>query len=371
MKNETLTLRQLVCLLFMFLFGSTAIMGMGPNVEQDSWISIILSALFSVPFVLLFGRLRSLYPNRSFFEVLDQLFGPLFGGLFTLLMTWYSLHLCALVLRNFSEFIVISVMPETPQLPLMLMMLAVMVYLTKSGIETMGKWAALTMPVIVLVVILTILLSLNNMEFSRILPVMGHDFSKIVASAFPFLSFPFLEIVVFVCAFQGCGRQGGAYRGYLIALAIAFLALLFVELRNILLLGFPLLDSSHFPSYVAAKAIKLGKLISRLEGSISMNFILGGVIKTSVCLLAATKGIAHLFQLERPAGLLLPIGLLAVTLATILFYSTTEMFGFIKIYVYYAAPFQMVIPILTWVFAEVRARREKQEGLPPPVENET
>ena len=50
MKNEVLSLRQIVCLLFMFLFGSTAIMGMGPNVEQDSWISVILSAVFFLPF---------------------------------------------------------------------------------------------------------------------------------------------------------------------------------------------------------------------------------------------------------------------------------------------------------------------------------
>lgn len=370
MKNETLTLRQFICLLFMFFFGSTAIMGMGPNVEQDSWITITLSVMFALPFILMFGRLRSLYPELTFFEILDQLFGPLFGGLFTLLMAWYCFHLCALVLRNFSEFIEVSVMPETPQLPLMLLMLAVTVHLAKSGVETMGKWAVLTMPIILVVVVLTIMLSLNRMDFTRILPVMSHDFGKIAASAYPFLSFPFLESIVFVCAFQGHSREGGPYRGYLITLAFAGVVLLCVELRNTFVLGTPILDSAHFPSYLSAKVIHIGRLVSRLEGSISMNFILGGVAKISVCLLAASKGLAHLFRLENPKTLLPPLGLLAVALASTLFYSTTEMFYFVKLYPYYAMPFQIIIPILTWVFAEVRARRKKQDELPPPVESE-
>lgn len=370
MKNETLTLRQLICLLFMFFFGSTAIMGMGPNVEQDSWIVILLSAVFALPFILIFGRLRSLYPELDFFEILERLFGPFFGRLFTLMMVWYSFHLCALVLRNFSEFNAVSVMPETPQLPLMLMMLIVTVYLAKSGIETMGKWAVLTMPIIIMVVFLTIVLSLNKMDFTRILPIMNHDIGKIVSSAFPFTSFPLLESVVFVCAFQGSSREGGPYRGYLIALALSTGALLCVELRNTFVLGTPILDSEHFPSYISAKVIQMGRLVSRLEGSISMNFILGGVVKISVCLLAASKGLAHLFRLKSPKTLLLPIGLLAVALGSFLFYSTTEMFYFVKVYSYYAFPFQIVIPILTWVFAEIRSRREKQSGLPPPVESE-
>lgn len=373
MKNETLLQRQFVCLLFMFYFGSTAIMGMGPNVEQDSWISIALAAVFSLPIILLFGRLRSLHPDRNFFEILDLLFGPFLGGLLTLLMTWYCFHLCSLVLRNFSEFIAVSVMPETPQIPLMLLMLSLMVYLIRSGVEAMGKWAMFTMPVIVLVVVLTILLSLNRMDFSRILPVMGHDFGAIVSSALPPLSFPFLEVVVFVCAFQGCCKQGGAYRGYLLALAIAIVCLVFVELRNILLLGTPLLDSARFPSYIAAKVIKFGKLISHLEGSISINLVLGGIVKCSVCLLAAARGVAHLFRLETPKNLLLPLGLLVTALASRLFHTTAEMFYFVKFYPYYAFPFQLVIPILTWIFAEVRAKREKQEKLeklPPPVESE-
>lgn len=359
MTQDRITMGHAICLLVMFLFGSTAIMSLATAMAQDSWIALLVAAIASVPFFLMLGRLRCLYPEKGFFDLAEYLLGKVVGKLIIVLMTWYSLHLCSLVLRNFSEFVEVCVMPETPQLPIMLLMILVVVYMVKSGVDTMGKWSVFTMPVLFFVIPMTILLSLNKMDFSRILPIMSHDLRSLAKSAYPFVSFPFMETVVFACAVYGSIERRGPYKTYLYGLLISTTALLLIDLRNILLLGPSILDATFFPSFTAAKVIQLGNLISRLEGFISMNYIFGGLAKLSVCLLATARGVAHLFGLRAYKGILMPLGLLVVALSSVLYQSSIEMYTFITVYQVYAFPFQLVIPPLIWILAEFRSRKDK------------
>lgn len=356
-----LTMRQAVCVLAMFLFGSAAITGMSSEVAQDVWISLLLAPVLAIPFLMVHGRLRSLYPGKDLFQLGHAMLGKIPGKVVAALMTWYSLHLCALVLRNYSEFVEISVMPETPQLPIALIMLLVVVYLLKSGIETMGKSSICMLPIVLFIILLTIVLSLNRMDFTRIMPILSHGIGPIVKSSYPMVSFPYLETVVFLCAIPGISKPYSPYKLYIYAVLIATASLLSISLRNLFLLGPQLVDSGYFPSYIAVKVIYLGDIISRIEGSIAMNFVLGGVLKTSVCLLAAAKGTAYLFGLRNYKQVLMPLGLLAVGLSSILYKNSIEMYGFIKIYMYYAFPFQVIIPLLIWIVAEFKARKNRPE----------
>lgn len=358
-------MRQSVCLLVMFLFGSSAIMGLATAMAQDAWIALLLAMAASVPFLLMLGRLRSLFPKKGFFDLATYLLGRAGGKTVALLMSWYALHLCSLVLRNFSEFVEVCVMPETPQLPIMLLMMMVVVYLAKSGVDTMGKWSSCTMPVLFFMILATILLSANRMDFSRILPIMSHDIGALAKGAYPLVSFPFMETIVFACATNGAAEQRGPYKTYLFALSFGSLALLLISLRNIFLLGPAVLGASVFPSYTAAKIIHLGDIIARLEGSISMNFILAGIAKLSVCLLAMARGVAHLFGLRDYKCVLTPLGLLVIALSAVLYQSSMEMYAFIEVYHVYAFPFQLVIPPLIWILAEHRAKRERQQAEAP------
>jgi len=361
MKKEMLTSRQIVCLLAMFIFGSAAIIGSGTEVEQDSWIALLMAAAFSVPFFLLMGRLDSLFPDKGFFDLVEMLLGKIAGKVVIALMTWYCLHLCALVLRDFSEFVGVCVMPETPHVPIMVIMMLTVIYLVKSGVETMGKWSIFMLPVISMVIIMTVLLSLNIMEPSRLLPVMSHSVGDVVKSSYMHVAFPYLETVVFLCAFQGTRESHHPYKPYILALLLGTAALVIIDIRNTMLLGTKVLDAVYFPSYLAVKVIRLGNIISRIEGSIAMNYVIGGVAKLSICLLGASRGIKHLFGLRDYKQFVLPLGLLVAALCGTLYERNIELYEFLKIYQIYAIPFQILIPLLIWILAEIRAKKERAQ----------
>lgn len=360
MDRETLTPRQAVSINVLFLFGSTAIMGVNAGVAQDSWIAFLMGIAFAVPAVLVYARLIRLFPGKNLFEMAELLFGSILGKILSILMIWYAIHLCALVLKNFSEFLEICVMPETPELTVIISMMLVICYMVRNGLETLGKWAIFALPVVTIVVVFTIVFSVNRMDFDRILPIGVHDLGAIAAQGYKSFTFPFAESVLFLCAVGKLGKNGSPYKIYFYTIFIGGAVLLAILLRNVFLLGPEVLESEYFPSYTAAKIINIANLITRMEGLIAVNFIVAGIVKCALCLFAACKGMAHLLEVRDYHQLVLPVGLLCAALSTNLFKSVAEMIEFTDTYMIYAIPFEILIPLVVWIAAERRRRKERR-----------
>ena len=359
MPKETVSLRQAACTFVMFLFGSSVIMGVNSEAGQDSWISLLLAMLMALPIILIYARIMRLYPEMDLFEIVEKIIGKIGGKIVTILMIWYALHLCALVIRDFSEFIKVTVLTETPQLNIMLILILVVVYMSKSGIETMGKWSVIILPVITLVVIFTMILGLERIDPTNLLPIMGHSLGTIAGGAYKIFAFPFAETVVFLCLAGSLRKKDSPYKLFTVATLIATVIFLLVIMRNLLLLGPAVTNAKYYPSYTAVRIINVGDFLVRIEGSTALNFILAGVIKTTVCLVAASKGITRLFGLCNYKHIVFPLGLLAVALGTLLYENIKEAFDFLEIYQIYAIPFQIIIPVFIWILAEIKVRQDK------------
>lgn len=359
MDKELITKRQALCTIMLFIFGSTVVMGGNSSAEQDSWLSLLLASVAIIPLVLIYARIIRLYPGSDLFAIFETLFGKIVGKVCVALMSWYALHLASLVLRNFSEFIQITSMPETPQLPLMIAMMLVTAYIAKSGIEALGRWSLVVLPVVILVVLFTTVSALPKMDFSNILPIMGHDFGTIAEGSFAIFTFPFAETVLFLGVAGAIKSTDSPYKIYIKAVLAGAAVLLIVVLRNLEILGSATMSTRYFPSYAAARIIEVGDFFSRIEGVISMNFLLTGVVKITLCLLVAAKGIARLFGIDNYRRLVMPVGILVTALCAIVYDNTMQMFSFLPIYEYYALPFQIIIPLVVWIVAEIKAKRKK------------
>ena len=103
-------------------------------------------------------------------------------------------------------------------------------------------------------------------------------------------------------------KTDSPYKVYLGAMLLGALVLLVVVVRNTEILGAPMMGAEYFPSYVAARVIDVGDFLSRIEITIAMNFILAGIVKISMCLIAAAKGAARLFAVSDYRRIVMPVG---------------------------------------------------------------
>lgn len=360
MNSKYITMRQATCIIVVYICGSSVVLGGNSEAGQDSWISLLLAQIIVIPMVLVYARIMKLFPEKNIYEIIEILFGKIVGKIVTIFMLWYAIHLAALVLRNFSEFIEITSLPETPQLPLMIIMILVVVYAVKSGMEVLGKWALISLFIIVFIMLLTIVLLFNQMKLDNFLPMMNHSTKTILTASYEIFTFPFAETVLFLAVADYVRKEDSPIKIYILADALGALILLIVALRNIAALGPAMLKAEYFPSYLAARIISVSDFLARIEGSISTNFILGGITKIAVCILAASKGLASLFNIQDYKRMIFPAGLCALALGCIVFNNTMEMINFLKIYAIYAIPFQIIIPVAIWIGGEIRKRMQEK-----------
>ncbi len=356
MKRQYLSMRQAICIIVVYICGSSVVLGGNSEAGQDSWISVILSQIIVIPMILIYAKIIKLFPEKNIFEVTEILFGKIAGKIFTVLITWYALHLGALVLRNFSEFVETTAMPETPQLALMIVMILVTTYMARSGAEVLGKWSLVSLVIIVSIMFLTIILLYNRLDMNHFLPVMEHSTKTILTGSYELFTFPFVETVLFLTLADSVKKEDSPFKIYVLGEVLGALIMLIVALRNVAALGSAMLETEMFPSYSAARIISISDFLARVEGFISTNFILGGITKISLCLLAASKGLASLFNIQDCKKLTLPVSLSMLALCSVLFQNTMEMITFLDIYKVYAIPFQIVIPVMIWIGGEMKAR---------------
>lgn len=357
MLKEKISDKEAICLITVFVIGSSLIIGIGGDSKNDAWIAGIVGIIMTIPMLLIYSRILSLFQGNDLFDIMNIILGKVIGKIVAIMFIWYAFHLGALVLHNFGEFINIVAMPETPMIVPMLCLGLTCIIAAKSGIEVMGRTATYFLPILIFILIVVQILSMPQLNFSYLKPIWGHGLTPILRGGFSSFSFPFAETVVFTGIFSSLKTKKSPFKVYFWGILISSTIIIITSIRNIAVLG-NMLGSFYFPSYEAVSMISMGEFLQRIEVTVSVVFITGVFIKSSICLLVACKGIGKVFNLRDYRSIVIQTGLLMIYFSYIIYDNSMEMKNWaFKVYPYYAFPFQVILPIIIWILAEIKARK--------------
>lgn len=266
-----------------------------------------------------------------------------------------------LILQRLS---VTYLLPDAPQLPFTILLGLLAVYVVKSGVENLGKCSIVVVVIFIVVLSVVIFFSVDDFVYTNLLPIMGQGVTKILSGALSDFSFPMAETVLLMTIIGSLKPEISPYKVYFWGAILGGFILFVGTIKNILVVGFPLLSSYTFPHYDATKLIVIGgtqsDVIARIEGSVSMSFLLSGFVKVSVCLFAATKGLAKLFNIDNYKKLAFPVALAIITFSATVYTDSNEMIEWVPVYKYYALPFEIILPIILLVIAEIKKPKKKK-----------
>lgn len=358
MQKERITDKEAICLFIIFVIGSSLIVGIGNGAKNDAWLAVIAGILMAIPMMLVYCRILSIYQGKGLFDILDITLGKVAGRIITALYSLYAFHLGAMVLRNFGEFINAIALPETPMLVPILCIGITCIIAVRLGIEVMGRTTAFFIPLIFFILLVVQLLAIPQLKINYLKPVLGNGINPVLTSGFAAFSFPFAETVLFIGAFAGLKTKKSPYKIYFLGLLIVSAIIIITTVRNIGTLG-NMRESYYYPSYAAVSMINIGDFIQRIEVTVSFVFVFGVLIKTSVCLLVASKGISKIFNLHDYRSIVIQTGLLMIFFAYTVYTNSIEMkYWATKVYPYYAFPVQVILPVVIWIIAEVKSKRQ-------------
>ncbi|OGO78108.1 MAG: spore gernimation protein [Clostridiales bacterium GWB2_37_7] len=363
MRKEIITQKQGIVIMIGFILGSSLVFGGSSEAKQDVWISILVAMLMAVPTFFIYARLLSIFPGKSLFEILDAVFGKVVGKILALPFIWFALYLGSLVIRDFSEFIHHVSPPGTPQFSIGIPIIFLCIWAARAGIEVIGRWTSITFPVAVIFLLIIILLLSPLFEFKNMKPVLYNGFSPVLDAGYLIFTFPFAETVIFMAVLNCLQSKGSVYKVYYWSLLISGTLILIVAVSNVLALGVANTSIMLFTTFHSVRLISIG-FVERIEAIVSALIIFSGFVKISICLYAASKGIAKVLNINNYKQTVVPVGILMMILSVIIFRNTMEWYEFTtKTYKIYAIPFEIILPLVILIVAEIKILLKKKGAI--------
>lgn len=352
-------------LIFGFLLGSSLLLPMGASAKEAAWLATLLGGGAGLALAWVWGRLHALFPDMTLIGYSRRVLGPWAGGLVGLLYVWYALHLGSLVLRNFGEFLITSLLPDTPISVIHISLMLLSVYAVRHGLEPLGRSAQILVIVVVGLIAATSVLLAKEVKPPYFLPLLGDGIPSILRAAATVLAFPFGEVVLFSMVLNRVRPSDSARRSLLISMGAAVLLLTLVTALGVGVLGVHIRGASRFASLAMIRQILIADFITNLDAVVVGAWVSTGYLKVSACLYICATALAELLGLDDFRPLLFPLAAIVVGLSILVYQDTSQMAAFLSVWPVYSAPFQILLPLLLLVTAAIRRRFGASGGTRP------
>lgn len=351
MNRVLISRHQLVVLIIGFIYG--VVINPAAAARQDAWLAILITSFAAFGVVLFYVFITLLNPGKTLIGILKEYFGEFMGGLVGLFYVWYFLHLAAIVIRNYGDFISITIFPETPLTFNILAVSLLIAYAVRQGLEVMARVSEIFVPFIPLEVVAVTLLLIPAMDTTNWKPFLEHGIMPVLEAVQILIGFPVGELVIFLMIFPHLNNKKELIKSALLAVFVIGTTFLIINVRDLFVLGGDMFYRDIYPSAIAVRLIP----DINLDPFYLVAILIGGSLKVAICIYAAAMGLTEVFNLDNYKPFVLPLTALMVALSIWLYdslFAATE--WSIKNYFYYALPFQFIIPGALLVISLIKRR---------------
>lgn len=357
MKNEVISERQAVILIILFIVGSTFLQGSAGLAKQDAWFAVFVAMSFSILLLLMYSRILSLFPEKDLFDILQILMGKYIGKIISILMIWFAFHDGTIIMTNLAEFSKTLVYDDTPIAVPMILFSLLLIWGLKEGIEVLGRWSEFFIFVVIIIFLAITALSIPQMDIDRLKPILSSGMTPVLRGAFSTFSYPFGETVVFTMVFSKISKTKSYKKTFMTGLLIGGGLVFIATLRNLLILGPETISRVYFPSTMAISLVRVGEILERLEMFVTIDFLICVFVKIIICIFAVCNGISKLFGFDDYKFIATPVTLLMLCFSFFVYKNIMDMsFWAFNIWQFYSFPFEVIIPFIVFIIAEVKTR---------------
>lgn len=282
--------------------GMTLVMTLTPSLQaakQDVWISIVAAGCIALLVALLSTKAAHLYPDQTLIQYSQTILGKWFGKIVIViyLVQWYTI--IPIVLRQFTDLVQIMLLQGTPKEAVMLLMLFLVVYAAYSGgIEGIARCSEFLGPIILLMVLLVLVASINNMDLKNLLPVYADSGIQgiLKGSLAPASYLGHSVEYLMLASFMYHPRKGAPYAFWAVITASIFV--LITMIMATITLGVNLSPKMWYPFFEMTKKISLFGFIDNFDAIPIVIWIASVFIKLALYFFITSYGTAQLLQVR-------------------------------------------------------------------------
>lgn len=355
MKKEQISSTVLMFSIGCFIQSSTLLVGfVTATTKQESWIPVLAGIVVSLPIIWIYLSISKKYPGKSIIEINDAVFGKIVGKVFSAIYIFFFLSLAALNSSIISNFLLDSVLPETPKLAILIFFISLCAYAVSKGIEPVARCSTLFVFIILAVVIVNGTLMIKDMKLDNFLPVFSLPFKKYVQGIQGEVFLPFCEIFVFFMLFPNLQKPSDIKKPLFGGFMIGAGTMIFIMLRDIAVLG-PTISLVSIPAYESVRLINIANILTRMEVFYATTLIVLSFFKITILYYSSIKAISQLFGMQSYKPLIKIIGALIIIFTLINFKSANQhAYWGANPASFYSMFFELILPLITLITISVK-----------------
>ena len=236
--------------------------------QTAAWSLPILSGMLSAIWLLPLSAVLSNHPGQGIIEITRALLGKFLAFLFGILYYVSQLALIALSASEISDALTGVMLPRTPRAFLLTAGLAIALYLATKGLETVARMSVPLTVVVILYLIATSALSLNQWNADSVFPLLGPGAIRLAKSAVvrQYMYGEILSLGILAPYLQEPKQAGRIAWGCTLVSGAVFIL---VVLTCQMVFPYPTLSHAVEPVLRVTRLIYLGRFFQRFDAILS------------------------------------------------------------------------------------------------------
>lgn len=259
------------------------------DARQDAWIAAIISTLASCLVAILSTGLAERFPGKSLGQFSKEVLGPHLGWVVIGLVS-LSLYVISLAKARLVSLVVVShFMPRTPGWAIVVPMLAVALYGSVTGPDTIGRSAEVmfTMTIGVSILMIALLHASKAVPQTSLRPILAHGLKPVLAASVSPASLGVVSGSTVLALGRFTKRPSSLTRAVVMGLLISGIILVVMTLYVLTTIGHDQAESSVAPLLALAGAINIEGVVERADLPILTVWMLGVTFEVTVLLMSA------------------------------------------------------------------------------------
>ncbi len=332
--------------------------------HHDTWLVVIFGGLLTFLFSFIYLALARRFPGKTLIQINEIVYGPIAGRMISLLYVFFFLTICAIGTRNVGDFVTGYMMPETPMIVVIIMLLLVSGWAAREGARCL---TGISMTIVVIMAISFLFgafLLFPNMNVENFLPILQKNWTTYLKGTHVVTVIPFCEIMVFMMVIPFAVDQQKVKKTFLWGIVIGVSLVLLIIVRDTSVLGI-LVNYVSLPAYESLRMINIGDVLTRIEVLYAFGLVLLFFFHVALFLYASSTAIAQICHLRSHKALVNPLAVIVMVYAMRCFDSNVQRLNWtISVEPFYNSLMEIVLPLLTLVIAAIRFRQPNPLEVP-------
>ncbi|SHK15220.1 spore germination protein KB [Anaerobranca californiensis DSM 14826] len=317
MKKETQVIspRQFAFILIGFLIGSASLFIPESIAGRDAWIATLAAGFLGFLPLIFIIQLNKKFKGLTIIQYSQLCLGKFLGKILGFLFLVNIFFVSTLIVEDLVLLFNISIIPGTPEIILRLGLVFLVIYALFSGIESIARLTELyILPLIFLLLILP-LLTIQEVDFSLLRPVLADGLKPIIAGTVVALTFPFAEVAMLAMILPTVREKKNSAKIFYLAYLISMILLVIRTILGISIFSADLAKKMLLPTYQMFRLVNIGEFFNRVEAFFIFIWVLGFFTKLLATYYGIILGLSQIFQLNNKNSLIIPLGILIIFLS--------------------------------------------------------